>query len=154
MHIENLNLIKLNPLNNNNKNDNIEKIENFVNLKYLIFPNEILTLNKNKISDDKNNKLFYKKRILNNFLMKKKLKNNNNNNNNISEKKQLVKKNLGKWTKKEKELFLEGKKNLGNNWTKISKLYVLTRNRIQIASHNQCLEKKKFKKNNIKKKII
>ena len=140
---------------NNLNNLNNEKIENFINLKYLIFPNDdtlkLNNINKNfqkQNINNNNNKLFYKKRILNKFLINK---------NKEFMKHNTTIKNYGRWTKNEKDLFLKGKKEFGHNWSKISKFYVITRNRIQVASHYQSLKKKKnilsqvFNKDDFKK---
>lgn len=59
----------------------------------------------------------------------------------------------GRWTAEEHNAFLKGLKEFGNNWAIISKRFVKTRTRIQVASHSQShfkkLEKKKQKERNI-----
>lgn len=41
----------------------------------------------------------------------------------------------GKWTDQEHELFLKGYEKYGNDWSRISKEFVTTRNRRQVRSH-------------------
>lgn len=54
--------------------------------------------------------------------------------------------NTGAWNKEEHDLFIEGHKQLGRNWSQISSTYVKTRNRMQVANHAQKFFQKEIKK--------
>ncbi|KAL9642628.1 hypothetical protein ABK040_009707 [Willaertia magna] len=52
----------------------------------------------------------------------------------------------GSWTDEEHEQFLKGYELYGNNWSKIADLFVITRQRTQVASHAQKWLRNKGKK--------
>lgn len=66
--------------------------------------------------------------------------------NQSSEESKDSKPNSGAWTCQEHELFLKGHKIHGRNWALISKEFVKTRSRMQVASHAQKYFQKEIKK--------
>lgn len=65
---------------------------------------------------------------------------------NVQKESNEKKTNSGAWTCTEHELFLKGHQIHGRNWAIISKEFVKTRSRMQVASHAQKYFQKEIKK--------